>query len=259
VLSLDPAHNLFDILAVTTENQDSYQISDTLRIEEVDLERAFQRHFEAIARALKREYRYLQPLGLDTLLDLVKDAPGSEEFIYLQILLTTMGENTEYTVYDFPPTGLALRILSLPLRSRRWAEKLLGLRKEILELRETIARIRQESPPEDPVIQELFTYHRDLERLIAWLRAPETEYWVVTHDDRLSIEEAKDILTFLKRYRISGVVKLIANRVSDLDRLQEAFRDFPEVPLFGIPALNFPPVGREALERFPGLQDVLSA
>ncbi len=260
VLSLDPAHNLFDILTLPPSQNPRVQLTETLIVEEVDLEQAFQKHFSEMAKALQREYRYLQPLGLDRILNLLKEAPGSEEFIYLQILLDTLRESSHaFMVYDFPPTGLALRILSLPIRSRHWAERLLGLRKEILELRETIARIRKTPAPEDPVIHELITYHQELERLIDWLRSEDTEMWIVAQEDPFSIAEARDILIALRSIGGQSRKKIIANRVVDEGTIREVFRDFPEIPLFVIPPLTPPPIGQEALQRVPGLSEILEA
>ena len=48
----------------------------------------------------------------------------------------------DYIVFDTPPTGITLRIKALPSITLNWLEQLIGIRKQILDKRYTIRKVR---------------------------------------------------------------------------------------------------------------------
>ncbi|HQB30606.1 MAG TPA: ArsA-related P-loop ATPase, partial [Syntrophales bacterium] len=107
IQSLDPAHNLGDIFGVSLGDR-KRKISDTLTLQEVDLQKLARDYLERETRVLGETYRYLQVLNLDNYFSILKYSPGIEEYALLTSIERTINEETDfdYLVFDTPPTGL---------------------------------------------------------------------------------------------------------------------------------------------------------
>lgn len=229
VVSLDPAHNLGDVLA-TRLTETPREVSPSLWASEVNMEAAINRYLKDSSEKLRQMYQYLKVINMEGYLDAIKMSPGIEEYATLQAIeeiLSQVDGRYELIVMDTPPTGLTLRVLALPQVSLMWGERIGRLRKEILNKRQMMDNIHGErrlvldgrehkmpsDPKTDPVMNELETYTsrmRNLSRLQS--DAHRSRVMPVMNADRLSLFETRRALESLEKLKMS-VGPIIVNKV----------------------------------------------
>lgn len=211
IASLDPAHNLGDVLA-TRLGDTPLRVEDNLDALEVDLASWVDRYLDESRAEMKETYAYAGALNLDSFFDIMKYSPGTEEYAVLwaiEHIHCTLAAGYDIVVYDTPPTALSLRFLAMPAISRLWVAELAKLRERILSRRQTITRINPDSPvasscvdkDDDKVYGRLGAIRRRLGAL-ADLFGKESFVGVVINPDRLSVSEAFRIKEELERIEI---------------------------------------------------------
>ncbi|MBW1980873.1 MAG: ArsA family ATPase [Deltaproteobacteria bacterium] len=207
--SIDPAHNLFDFLGIQTAESRA-KVSDTLIVEEFDVEGYLKKFLRESSERMKDTYRYLQMINLENMFDVLKHSPGMEEYAMLAALhhlFNTWSERVDYIVIDTPPTGLMLRIFALPKTSLMWLTKLRGLRNKILSRRAQIVHIKGKEALEPDL-----PYRSEDDAITRQLAEQENlaqEIWSILSDqqkckrilvlnyDELSVREGTKIITDL--------------------------------------------------------------
>ncbi len=210
-VSLDPAHNLGDLLGVPL-GEEPVRVEERLDALEVDLGAWVERHLAASREELKATYAYASALNVDSLFDLLRFSPGTEEHAVLLAIDhvdRVLAPSYDVVVWDTPPTALTLRFLAMPTVSSRWLAELRGLREKILGRRQAISRVNPESaaaagavaPADDPVHARLGAMRERLGRLQD-LFARRSLPSVVVNPDLLSVAEAERISEALARLDI---------------------------------------------------------
>ncbi|MBP7675412.1 MAG: ArsA family ATPase [Thermoanaerobaculia bacterium] len=211
-VSLDPAHNLGDLLGVPLGVEPA-PVEERLLALEVDLGAWVERHLASSREELKATYAHASALNVDSLFDVLRFSPGTAEYAVLLAIEhvdRVLAPSYDVVVWDTPPTALSLRFLAMPSVSARWVAELRGLRERILGRRQAIVRVNPESaaaagavtPADDPVHARLGTMKERLERLQG-LFARRSFLAVVVNADLLSVAEAARIAEALARLDIS--------------------------------------------------------
>ncbi len=224
IASLDPAHNLGDILDVPLKDR-PIEVAPRLHAMEVDVEARIRGFLGRAADRFQGVYRYLRAFNLDRSLDLLRYAPGVEEEALLDALRELLLPEDGYgvVVVDTPPTGLALRVLGLPPISLLWLDRLIGVRRRILNLRGMVTHVKGErvfdvegeqtvlpdEEADDPILKELHAARAETTALHALLADVErTAVAVVMNPESLPLLETLRSLEALERFGIpaSGVI-----------------------------------------------------
>jgi len=177
VASLDPAHNLGDVLGVELGEKPK-KVETRLDALEIDLASWVDRYLKESREELVSNYSYNTTLNLDSFFDIMRYSPGTEEYAVLwaiEHIRCDLSGDYDIVVYDTPPTALALRFLAMPAISRLWIDELSKLREHILNKRTTITRLNKDSPvasscvdkDDDKVYGKLRTIRRRLDDLSA--------------------------------------------------------------------------------------------
>ncbi|MBI4392060.1 MAG: ArsA family ATPase [candidate division NC10 bacterium] len=230
VVSLDPAHNLGDVLDLPLRDR-PVQVAPRLEAMEVDVEGRIRRYLHRAADRFQGVYRYLRVFNVDRSLDLLRYAPGVEEEAILdalrELLLAGGGDGYEVVVVDTPPTGLTLRVLGLPRVSLLWLDRLIGLRARILDLRGMVAHVQGERvfqvegerlalphrAADDPVLAELHRVWEETKALEGLLTdVGQTAVAVVLTPESLPLLETLRTLGALERFGMPAST-LIVNKV----------------------------------------------
>ncbi|MCX7024832.1 MAG: ArsA family ATPase [Spirochaetes bacterium] len=248
VASLDPAHNLGDVLGASLGGEPR-QVESGLSALEVDLGAWVERYLEESRAELASTYSYNLSLNLDSFFKIMKYAPGTEEYAVLwaiEHIRRDLSGDFDIVVYDTPPTALSLRFLAMPAISKLWVSELSKLRERILDRRQSITRINPASPvasgcvdkKDDKVYGKLSSIKTRLAGLSA-LFSDESYIAVIINPDRLSVSEAFRIKDELDRIDIplSGLC-LNKRGVSTAEWTLD--RRFAETPLFDF---DFLPAG----------------
>ncbi len=225
IVSLDPAHNLGDIFGVAIKEKQKH-FTKTLTLREINLQKLSRDYLQQETEVLSSSYSYLKTLNLDHYFSTLKYSPGIEEYALLTSISKTLreGGEYEYIIFDTPPTGLTLRFLALPRVSTTWIERLIHIRRQILEKRYTIHRIRgtlsseetvlDYTEDEDAILKRLWKLKAGYQDLDRTLRGKDCHLILVFNPDRLSLRESERLIAGLKDLEIP-LGLLINNKVQE--------------------------------------------
>jgi len=275
VVSLDPAHNLGDVLGVPLSGR-AQEVAAGLWAGEVDMEAAISSYLEESARKLKDMYGYLKALNIEGYLDTIRLSPGIEEYATLEAveeILAEGDERYELIVFDTPPTGLTLRVLALPKVSLLWGDRLMRLRREILNKRAAVEKIHGErrfvldgkefslstTEEKDGVMQELLRYTERVRRVNELQTDPaRTTVMPVMNPDRLSLFETARAFATLEKLNMpvgALVVNKCTGKKEEAEVIARAEAELQR-PARKIPLLEVEPVGMDAVEQVSSCLDL---
>ncbi len=259
VASLDPAHNLGDVYGVKLSSE-PVKIVDNLHAVEIDVDALTREYLERTVRGIKDMYSYLKVLNLDKYIDTLKYSPGIEEYSILEGMIDLISKDYDYLVLDMPPTGLTIRVLTLPFTALIWIEKLMELRKDILERRRTVENIlgkrcvviggKEVKIPveeqEDPVMSILKDKMEKM-KLVRGFLIDKCSLILVLNPEPLSQLEGNRAAETLKNFGLS-ISKVVINKASGS----------VEISGIKIPIFEKPPQGIESLVKISDiLEEVL--
>jgi arsenite-transporting ATPase len=215
LVSMDPAHNLHDLFE-TKLGEKQIKVAPNLSISEFDLDKKSREYMASIQKELKGLYHYQQALNIDKYFNILKYAPGMEEYASLLVLEQCFSEkHFDEVLIDTPPTALTLKTLALPSVNLHWVDHLIAMREEIVQKKNCIANIRKENLntlSEDPIFGRLLSMQKRYSKLREQLQDKEiTEICLVLNEDELSFAESLMIQGQLKELSI-GISKVIVNK-----------------------------------------------
>ena len=237
IVSLDPAHNLGDIFGVQVRS--GKRFSDTLYLKEVDLKKLSKAYLEREINVLSDTYKYLQVLNLDSYFSVLKYSPGIEEYALLTSIEETIRSETEfdYIIFDTPPTGLTLRFLALPQVTITWIDRLVQIRRKILEKCYTIHRIRGPQSDEetllsfdekdDGILQKLYSLESSYRSLNRVLQGEDSAIVLVFNPDMLSLKESIRLIDGLRELNLP--LRLVLHNKISPDNQETAARVESEI------------------------------
>jgi len=228
IVSLDPAHNLGDIFQLDLCGGEKRLGNLVLR--EVDLKKLSREYLQREIDVLSSTYKYLQVLNLDNYFSVLKYSPGIEEYALLISIEDTIknGKDFDYIIFDTPPTGLTLRFLALPQITIAWIDRLIQIRRRILDKRHTIQKILRplqegEKSPEiklkydeadDEVLVRLLQLNENYSKLNNILQGNDCSIVLVFNPDILSLRESERLIEGLKELGLPLRV-LVNNKFTD--------------------------------------------
>lgn len=198
--SIDPAHNICDVIGCPPFLGPK-EIEYGLLAEEVDVERYLKQFLKETTAQMKRVYSYFQIINLDEMFEVIKNAPGMEESAMMHALkdIINRHRDMDYLIIDTPPTGLMLKIFTLPFVTNIWLERIKMWRHKILNKRATIAAIRGKDylgkdivtdAPKDKVFKEIGVQKAAVDFLIKiFTDTLRSCFILVLNPDRLSLME----------------------------------------------------------------------
>ncbi len=203
LISLDPAHNISDYLNLK-EKKERKRFKDIV-IYEPDVEKLVNKKALEEAKKIERVsplYTIFEDLSLR---ENFKFLPGIEEDVLIEIIIKSFQEKFEKVIFDMPPTGLSLRLISMIFFREKMLKFLLNQRKKIIELR----KIKGEKIEEDIVYKKI---EKNLKIYVDFLSRfkDESIFLIVFNPDKTSILEGERIEKFLKTKGLK--VKKILNR-----------------------------------------------
>ncbi len=283
IVSLDPAHNLGDVLMEKLGDKPK-KILDNLYASELDMEKLIKAYLKHLEKNLKNMYRYLTVINLEKYFEILSYSPGIEEYATLEAIreILSEGDKWDVIVFDTPPTGLTLRVLALPRISLIWVDKLIEIRRKILERRRAIAKIKGEEEyvidgesfklpkeeEEDPVMRELRQYRKEVEFVERVITNPEkTSVIAVMNPEMLPLYETERAYESLKKFKVP-LRLIVVNKVIQLREevpelkvkmeaqkkvLEEVERKFRGIDVVKLPMFPEEPRGLEWLRKLGGM------
>ncbi|ADT83262.1 ArsA family ATPase [Thermococcus barophilus] len=282
IVSIDPAHNLGDVFMMRL-NDKPKKVIKNLYAMELDMEKLIQSYLEHLEKNLKHMYKYLTVINLEKYFEILRFSPGIEEYATLEAIREILidGEKWDIIIFDTPPTGLTLRVLALPRISLIWTNKLIEIRRKILERRKAIEKIQGErkfviegeeyklpsDEEEDAVMKELKKYKEEIEFVHRIITNPKkTTVVAVMNPEMLPLYETERAYESLNKFKISFRL-IVLNKILELEELPSKLKvkieaqkkvlelvrnKFKGVDIVKIPMFEEEPRGLELLEKIGG-------
>ncbi len=257
LVSLDPAHNLGDVLGVEL-SEEPKMIVPGLWAAEPDVDSIIRNYAKRISEELKQHYKYLKALNLEKLFKVIEHTPGVEEQALLEELMRLSKTDFDYVVVDNAPTGIALKVLILPEIMLTWMNSLKKIRLEIIKRRKII---EEKEEIEDLVLKELEKEIDEMSKFKEFLTSPNNRIVLVVNAEEMPVLEAlriKEKLTAFNMKPCAIVVnKLIMYDTDDptlksikdnqMKWLHFIHENFGDLEIVKLPYLPQPPKGVDRL------------
>ena len=159
----------------------------------------------------------------------------------------------QYLIFDMPPTALALRFFALPKLSLVWIENLLELRKEIIEKREIITKIKigKKSFEQDKVLNKLNELKSQYKQLNEqFTDSGRINVNIVMNSDRLALKESERIYNSLKELGIPTADIFLNKLKQSAEQTFDLPSVFKNVTLRVYPLADYPLIGLSALDNY---------
>lgn len=223
IISLDPAHNLGDIFNIRLNGKT--RLTDTLYLKEIDLQKLTKNYMAREIDVLTQTYSYLKAFNLDAHFSVMKYSPGIEEYALLNSIEETIRTENgfDYIIFDTPPTGLTIRFMALPRVTLSWIDRLIRIRRKILEKQHTIHRIMGPlskeatilnfDEQEDKILTRLQALEHNYRSLNEMLQGDNCSIVLVFNPDLLSLKESERLIEGLDELNLP-LRLLIDNKVT---------------------------------------------
>ena len=248
------------------------------------MEKLIQSYLKRLEENLKHMYKYLTVINLEKYFEVLSFSPGIEEYATLEAIKEILQEGNKWDIiiFDTPPTGLTLRVLALPQIALLWTNKLIEIRKKILDRRKTIERIQGErkfviegqeyklpsEEEEDAVMKELKKYREEI-RYVHNIITNEnkTSVIAVMNPEMLPFYETERAYETLRKFRIPFKLVVI-NKIIELKDvpptlkvkietqkkvMEKIAERFKGVDILKVPMWEEEPRGLEWLEKIGGM------
>ncbi|WP_457568649.1 ArsA family ATPase [Desulfurobacterium sp.] len=215
LVSLDPAHNLYDIFKQKPSTT-PLQVSPNLFIYEANPEKYKKQFLESVKEEMEKNFRYLTAFNLEHYFKTMEKSPILIEQSMATAFESLTKEKYDCFIFDMPPSGLSYRFFSLPENSLIWLDNLISLRKKINDKKEIIKRIKKEPAEDDPVIKKLLVLKEKYLKLKEKFK--NGTIFIVKNPDRISTAEAERLKGWLEELTLT--VKLIENRGKDIPEVR---------------------------------------
>lgn len=253
LVSLDPAHNQSDIFERKLSDK-PIEIMPNLLAIEIDQELWIRRYLKNVHQQILKTYCYLTAFNLEKYFAVIKHSPGLEEYALILAFedLRKKFSHFDYLIFDMPPTALSLKFFSLPSLSLIWIEQLFALRREIIEKRELITKVKllNKEFERDKVLNKIEDQREQYQKLKNMFENPsQTHVFLVLNPDKLSHAESVKIFYTMKQMNIA-LFRTIYNKTSDNNSCEEIDPLFEDIPMVNFPRSETPLIGTANLERF---------
>lgn len=253
LVSLDPAHNLFYFMGINSSDSIT-KVNNYLTVEEFDIDQYIRKYLKHTSETMKNTYRHLSILNLEGMFNVLKHSPGMSEYAVIHALYELIEKwkiRVDYFVIDTPPTGLTLRLFTLPITTLTWLENLKYMRMKILERRGQIRHIKRDDPlwskivaekENDPIFSELASQENMSRSLFKLFQNQAIcRIVLVLNYDELSIKEGIRIIRELRDLKVP-VSLIVFNKASVEDRkdisVDEIYSISPDIPHIEIPLMK---------------------
>ncbi len=251
--SLDPAHNQSDIFG-TGLSETPKQITGNLLIKEVDINIWVEKYLSDVQNQIKRTYSYLTAFNLESYFGIIKYSPGIEEYALLSAYkkITEEYAESDFIIFDMPPTALTLKFFCLPKLSLTWLNKLQELRNEIIKKREIITRIKfgNKEIERDKILNKLesqINSYRTVEE--DFRNSTKTKINLVLNPDKLSFSESKLISEKLKECGLE-ISEVILNKYKPGFSTEKIKQNFASAGLKLLPLSEEELLGTQVLTNY---------
>ncbi len=218
VMSLDPAHSLFDSFDLDKGLMDKnrgrpIKVADNLWIQELDVQEEIEKNWGEVHNYISA---ILNVSGIEEILaEELAILPGMEEVSFL-LYINRYARQKKFDVVllDCAPTGESIRFISIPTALEWYMKKIFSLERQIAKFaRPIVKRVSTVPFPKDEYFQTLQRLFDKLEGVDRLLTNPEiTSVRLVTNPEKMVVKETQRSYLYFSLYKVC-VDAVLINRI----------------------------------------------
>lgn len=224
VFSVDPQASLSDIFERDIFGKGAIEIMPNLFAQEIDADQHIKDYQDQIRQQILDMYGFEEvPEEIENYIRAAAAEPAMEESaIFDAVVDIVVQGDFDYYIYDLVPLGHALYYLSMGTIYDAWFTKITGLRQQMREYDEVIAKMDRDKATEEDLIYDELMYIKDrigqASRIMT--DAAKTCFFFVLTPEEMTIIDTQKAATLFSRYGVplSGY---IVNRVISEELLKE--------------------------------------
>jgi arsenite-activated ATPase (arsA) len=267
--STDPQASLSDIFEIDAFGKGIIEVARNLFLMEIDADKKIKEYQEEIKKKIIQMYLLDKiPEEIENYIDSAAAEPAMYESATYDAMVDVVSKGEfDYYIFDMPPFGHGVRMISMAEILNLWIDKISETMKEAAKYEEIIARMRGEKVKENEVIKELNyikTRINSFTNLITNRKT--TAFFMVITPEKLSIDDTEKAIKMFKELKmdLSGIIvnqvypkellnknipELLKNRINaQSEYLKEIKSKFGNKVIAIIPMFEKEPKGLKMLE-----------
>ena len=209
--STDPQASLTDVFERDLFGKGEQQLKPNLFAIEIDGDKKIAEFQEAVRNQIKEMYKLDKiPEEIDEYIKTASSEPAMYESATYDAMANLLSEKRyDIYVFDMPPFGHGVRMISMATILDAWIDKMEEARRKAAELKEAEAVIRGGAEKRDIILEELRSIREKLDFFRETLTNPETTaFFMVLIPEKMAILDTKRALTMFERLGItlSGII-----------------------------------------------------
>ncbi|MEM1978834.1 MAG: ArsA family ATPase [Candidatus Caldarchaeum sp.] len=213
--STDPQASLSDIFEQNIFGKGEVEVRPNLFVVEIDADTKIARYIEEIKQKIRDMYKMEVPPEIESYID----SSVAEPAMYESATYDAMAEylaagNYGLYVFDMPPFGHGIRMITMADILSAWVEKLTEAREKAREYDEIARRLKGEKlVKEDEVLTELYDIKKKLTTFTDVMKDREkAAFFMVITPERMSIIDTEKALEMFKSVGIE-LAGIVVNKV----------------------------------------------
>ena len=277
--STDPQASLSDIFETNVFGQGEVEVSENLNLLEIDADKKIQSYTESIKQKIRDLYQIEEiPKEIEDYIDSASSDPAFyESAVYDGMIDVVSQKKYDFHIFDMPPFGHGIRMISIADILSQWVQKITETRKQAMEYEQTAKRMKREKNPkgdslivgEEEFVQELESIGSRITSFHDLLsNEKQTAFIMVLTPEKMSIIDTEQAIKMFNDLglKVTGIVinqvypvellkdqnisDFLKNRIqSQKPMIKEIFNKFGELVIGIIPMFNKEPKGIEMIEK----------
>lgn len=226
--STDPQASLSDIFEIDAYGKGIIEVTKNLYLMEIDADKKIKEYQEEIKRKIKEMYSIEKiPEEIENYINSASAEPAMYESATYDAMVDVVNKGEfDYYVFDMPPFGHGVRMISMAEILNTWIDKISQTMEEARKYEEIIAKMRGEQVKENEVLKELNYIKGRINaftNLITNRRT--TAFFMVITPEKLSIDDTEKAIKMFKDLKmdLSGI---IVNQVYPPELINKSIPEF---------------------------------
>lgn len=268
--STDPQASLSDIFEIDAFGKGIIEVSKNLFLMEIDADKKIKEYQEEIKKRIIEMYSLDKiPEEIENYIESASAEPAMYESATYDAMVDVVSKGEfDYYIFDMPPFGHGVRMISMAEILNLWIDKISETMKEAARYEEIIARMKGEKVKENEILKELNYIRSRINSFTNLITNKETTgFFMVITPEKLSIDDTERALKMFRELKmdLSGIIinqvypkELLSKNVPDLlknkiklqsEYLREIKEKFGDKILAAIPMFEREPKGLKMLEQ----------
>ena len=276
--STDPQASLSDIFETNVFGKGEVEVTENLNLLEIDADKNIQAYTESIKQKIRDLYKIDDiPKEIEDYIDSASSDPAFyESAVYDGMIDVVSQKKYDFHIFDMPPFGHGIRMISIADILSQWVQKITETRKQAMEYEQTAKRMKREKIPKDTLIVGEEEFVQELESIGSRITSfhdllsneKQTAFIMVLTPEKMSITDTEQAIKMFGDLglKVTGIVinqvypidllkdqnisEFLKNRIlSQKPMIKEIFNKFGELVIGIIPMFNKEPKGIEMIEK----------